>query len=138
MPNFLLLSDCDVFPLPEYKRFGGKGGGGGMSEAQIEAQMRRQEEMMNRQMESQQRFQREAEERLRAERERQREEEYARRQQELVRQRETRINQERQESALFQEMTGQSSEEGSDFGGGFNLAMPTIERPGYEGEDRPV
>ena len=35
-------------------------------------------------------------------------------------------------------MTGQAEGETSDFGGGFNLDMPTIERPGYEQEDRPL
>jgi len=137
MPNFLLISDSNLFPLPEYKRFGGKGGGGG-PKIDYEAEMRRQEEMMNRQMEMQQKFQLEAEQRMRDERERERQLEIARRQQELANKAEQKTKQEAQESAIFQEMTAQSGKETSEFGGGFNLAMPTIERPDYEREDRPI
>lgn len=138
MPNFLLISDSNLFPLPEYKRFGGKGGGGGGPKIDYEAEMRRQEEMMNRQMEMQQKFQLEAEQRMRDERERERQLEIARRQQELANKAEQKTKQEAQESAIFQEMTAQSGKETSEFGGGFNLAMPTIERPDYEREDRPI
>lgn len=131
-----MLSDCDIFPLPEYKRFGGKGGGG--PEVDYEGEMRRQEEMFNRQMEAQRQFQMEAEERMRAERDREKQLEIARRQQQLETQREEKIAQEQQETAVFQEMTAQTKKESDEFGGGFNLAMPTIERPDYEGEDRPL
>lgn len=136
MPNFLMISDSDLFPLPEYKRYGGKGGA--TARVDYEAEMRRQEELMNRQMEMQQRFQLEAEQRMREERERERQLELARRQQELQLREEKMEQQESQESALFQEMTAQSGKETSEFGGGFNLAMPTIERPDYEREDRPI
>ena len=47
------------------------------------------------------------------------------------------LEQEQQEAATLQEMTGQAKKELSEFGGGFNLDMPTIERPGYETETRP-
>lgn len=136
MPNFLMISDSDLFPLPEYKRYGGKSASN--SGVDIEAQMRRQEELMNRQMEMQQRFQIEAEQRMREERERERQLEFARRQQQLQQREERMEEQESQEAALFQEMTAQTEKETSEFGGGFNLAMPTIERPDYEREDRPI
>ena len=111
---------------------GNGGGSGGLSAAEQQAQMDRQEAMMNRQMEAQQRYQREAEERFRIEREREKQDEYLRRQEMAA------TNEERQEAATFREMTGQSDQESSDFGGGFNLDMPTIERPGYESESRPL
>lgn len=137
MPNFMMISDPSLFPIPENKRFGGKGGGGG-PKVDYEAEMRRQEELMNRQMELQQKFQIEAEQRMRDERERERQLELARRQQELQLKEEKMEKQESQESALFNEMTAQTGKESSEFGGGFNLAMPTIERPDYEREDRPL
>jgi len=119
---------------------GGKGGGDGQLTAQqIDAQMRRQEEMMNRQMQMQQQFQRESEERMRQERERDRQAEIARRQRAADEREQQRIEEEQREAATFREMTGQASQEdGSDFGGGFNLDMPTIDRPDYEQEDRPL
>lgn len=116
----------------------GGGGSGGLSAAEQQAQMDRQEAMMNRQMEAQQRYQREAEERFRIEREREKQDEYLRRQEMAAKKEASRTNEERQEAATFREMTGQSDQESSDFGGGFNLDMPTIERPGYEGESRPL
>lgn len=138
MPNFLKLTNTNLFPIPEYTRNGGKGGGGGgLTNAQIELQMRKQEEMMMRQMEMQQQYQKEAESRIRAEEERQRQLEFLRRQESASTKAETMAKQEKQESAILQEMTGQTKQEFSEFGGGFNLAMPTIERPGYEREQRP-
>lgn len=117
---------------------GGRGGGNQLSKEQIDAQMRQQEEMFNRQMSLQQQYQREAEERLRLERDRERQLEYLRRTEAAQAKEQQRITEERQEAATFREMTGQLKEETSDFGGGFNLDMPTIERPGYEQEDRPL
>lgn len=138
MPNFLLITDSDLFTLPEYKRNKG-GGGGGLSDAQIEKQMKMQEEMMMRQMEMQQRFQREAEERMKLEREREKQSEFLRRQEAAVSKEASRTQEEKQEAALFREMTGQiDQEDTSDFGGGFNLDMPTIERPDYEQQSRPI
>jgi hypothetical protein len=118
----------------------GKGGGsGGISQKQMEAQMRQQEEMFNRQMALQQQYQVEAENRLRLEREREKQQEYVRRVEAAQAKEGTRIKEEKQEAAIFREMTGQvDQEDTSDFGGGFNLDMPTIERPGYEQEDRPL
>lgn len=138
MPNFLKLTDTNLFPIPEYTRNGGKGGGGGgLTNAQIELQMRKQEEMMMRQMEMQQQYQREAESRIRAEEERQRQAEFLRREEQADIKEKKMKTEESQETALLQEMTGQTKQEFSEFGGGFNLAMPTIERPGYEREQRP-
>jgi parvulin-like peptidyl-prolyl isomerase len=118
----------------------GKGGGGGqLSQKQIDAQMKQQENMFNRQMALQQQYQLEAEERLRLEREREKQQEYVRRVETAQAKEATRTKQEQQEAATFREMTGQTKQEDtSDFGGGFNLDMPTIERPGYEQEDRPL
>jgi predicted Holliday junction resolvase-like endonuclease len=115
----------------------GKKGGGAMN-TDVAGAMRQQEEMLNRQMQMQQQYQREAEERMRVERERERQNEYLRRQEAASKKEESLVKQERQEAAVFREMTGQSKEDTSDFGGGFNLAMPTIERPDYEREDRPI
>lgn len=137
MPNFLLLTDSNLFPLPEYRRT--KGGSGGLSQAQIEAQMKAQEDMMTRQMEMQKRFQLEAEERMKLERERERQREYLRREEAAASKEASRTQEEKQEAALFREMTGQTNQEDtSDFGGGFNLDMPTIERPDYEQQSRPI
>jgi len=135
MPNFLMLDDADITPLPVNRRYGG--GGGGAPKVDYEAQMRRQEEMFQRQMEIQSRYQREAEDRLRVERERERQMEYLRRQEQASIKEEQMKKEEGQESALTQEMTGQVKGEMTEFGGGFNLDMPTIERPGYEQEIRP-
>jgi len=137
MPNFIMLHDSSLFPIPENKKLGGKGGGGGGA-ADSAGMIRQQEELMQRQMELQQRYQREAEERFRAERDRERQLEYLRRQEQAAAKTERRLTEERQEAALFREMTGQAKQDSSDFGGGFNLDMPTIERPDYEQEDRPV
>lgn len=136
MPNFLMLDDADITPLPVNRRYGG-GGGGRAPQVDYEAQMRRQEEMFQRQMEIQARFQREAEDRMRSERERERQAEFFRRQQQAEMKKERLESEEGQESALTQEMTGQIKGEMTEFGGGFNLDMPTIERPGYEQEIRP-
>jgi hypothetical protein len=117
----------------------GKGGGGGqLSQKQIDAQMKQQEDMFNRQMALQQQYQKEAEERLRLEKERERQLEFLRRTEAAEAKETSRVREEKQEASLFREMTGQSAQESSDFGGGFNLDMPTIERPGYEQEDRPL
>lgn len=114
------------------------GGGGGLSQDEINAQMRSQEEMMNRQMELQQKYQLEAEERARAERERERQLEFARRETEAFAKKERRTTEERQEAATFAEMTSQSKQDVDDFGAGFELDIPTIDRPGYEQESRPI
>ena len=135
MPNFLMLSESDTFPRREIKRFGGKNGGA--PSTNFEAEMARQEAMMSRQMSEQQRYQRESEDRMRADRERERVAELERRTQLADKKEVNRIADERQEAALFQEITGQS-DQSSDFGGGLNLDMPTIERPDYEQEDRPL
>ena len=117
----------------------GKGGGGGkLSQKQIDAQMKQQEDMFNRQLALQQQYQREAEDRLRLEKDRERQLEYLRRTEAAQAKEQRRTTEEQQEAATFREMTGQLKEETSDFGGGFNLDMPTIERPGYEQEDRPL
>ena len=117
----------------------GKGGSGSPSQAEIDRQMAQQEAMYTRQMELQNKYQREAEERLRFEREREKQLEYLKRQTAAEQKGVKREQEEQQEAAVFREMTGQTSEEDtSDFGGGFNLDMPTIERPGYEQEDRPL
>lgn len=116
----------------------GKKGGGGAMSTDMTGMMRQQEEMLNRQMQLQQRYQQEAEDRLRSERERERQVELLRRQEVASKKEETRVRQERQEAAVFREMTGQAKENTSDFGGGFNLDMPTIQRPDYEREDRPI
>jgi hypothetical protein len=100
--------------------------------------MRQQEEMMQRQMELQQRYQREAEDRMRAERDRERQLEYLRRQEAAASKEESLVKKQQQEANLFQEMTGQTKKDTTEFGGGFNLAMPTIERPDYEKEGRPI
>lgn len=115
----------------------GAGGGGAPQMDQAEM-MRQQERLMRRQMDLQQKYQFEAEERLRAERERERQAELARRQSMAAEKEQSRVTQERREASVFREMTGQTSQEdSSDFGGGFNLDMPTIERPDYEQVDRP-
>jgi hypothetical protein len=117
----------------------GKGGsGGGLNSEQQKEQMRLQEEMYTRQMALQQQYQKEAEERLRLKRERERQLEFLRRTEAAQAKETSRVREEKQEASLFKEMTGQSAQESSDFGGGFNLDMPTIERPGYEQEDRPL
>ena len=138
MPNFLMITDSNLFPLPEYKRFGGgKGRGAQAPQINWQEQMTAQERMMERQMSMQQQYQREAEARMRDERERDRLAEYNRRI-EASKEKEGQIlEQEQQEAATLQEMTGQAKKELSEFGGGFNLDMPTIERPGYETETRP-
>jgi hypothetical protein len=112
--------------------------GGGSQRMDYAGMLRQQEELMNRQMSMQQQYQREAEDRFKAEQDRQRQIEYLRRQELADTKEKQRVTQERQEASLFREMTGQSKQESSDFGGGFNLDMPTIERPDYEREDRPV
>jgi hypothetical protein len=117
----------------------GKGGGDGqLSQKKIDAQMKQQEDMFNRQMALQQQYQREAEDRLRLEKDRERQLEYLRRTEAAQAKEQRRTTEEQQEASTFREMTGQLKEETSDFGGGFNLDMPTIERPGYEQEDRPL
>jgi hypothetical protein len=138
MPNFLMLDDANITPLPSNRRYGfGGGGGGGAPKVDYEAQMRRQEEMFKRQMDLQARYQREAEDRLRMERDREKQMELLRRQEQAAMKKERLESEEGQESALTQEMTGQVKGEMTEFGGGFNLDMPTIERPGYEQETRP-
>lgn len=137
MPNFLMVTDSGLFPLPEYKRFGGKGGGNAAPQVDWRAQMEEQERMMQRQMTMQQNYQREAEARMREERERERLAEYNRRIEAAKEKEQNILSQEQQEAATLQEMTGQAKKEMSEFGGGFNLDMPTIERPGYESETRP-
>lgn len=137
MPNFLCLDELNILP-PNKKKKGG-GGTPAMTDSQIEQQMKKQEEMMMRQIEVQQRFQRDTEERLRLEREKERQIEYLRRQEAAASKETSRTQEEKQEAALFREMTGQTDQEDtSDFGGGFNLDMPTIERPDYEQQDRPI
>jgi len=112
--------------------------GGGAPQINVQQEMERQEQMMQRQMALQQQYQREAEDRMRAERERDRNLELARRREAATEREAELVKQEAQESAVFQEMQGQTKAESSEFGGGFNLAMPTIERPGYESKDRPL
>jgi hypothetical protein len=75
---------------------------------------------------------------MRVERERERVAELTRRREAAAEKASELQREEQQEAAVFQEMQGQSTKEVSEFGGGFNLAMPTIERPGYEGLDRPL
>lgn len=111
--------------------------GGGAPQINVQQEMERQEQMMQRQMALQQQYQREAEDRMRAERERDRITELTRRADAARTKEQSMQAQEAQEAAVFQEMQGQTSKEISEFGGGFNLAMPTIERPGYEQETRP-
>lgn len=109
-----------------------------MAQGSYEKELQRQEQLMERQMALQQQYQREAEDRMRAERERERVAEQTRRI-EAAQEKEVRLKQqEAQETATLQEMTAQGKKEISEFGGGFNLAMPTIERPGYEQESRPL
>ena len=111
--------------------------GSGAPQINVQQEMERQEQMMQRQMALQQQYQREAEDRMRQERERERVAEATRRI-DAANAKEQRLKeQESQEAAVFQEMQGQTSKEQTEFGGGFNLAMPTIERPGYEQETRP-
>lgn len=115
---------------------GGKSGG--MPQVNVEQEIRRQEDLMARQMALQQQYQRAAEDRMRAEREQERVAELTRRR-EAAAERETELQRgEQQESAVFQEMQGQTTQETTKMTGGYNLAMPTIERPGYEGVDRPL
>lgn len=116
----------------------GAKGGAGMPQINYEQEMQRQEQMMERQMAMQQQYQREAEDRMRAERERERIAEQTRRVEAANLKAANIKQQEQQESAVFQEMTAQTKQDISEFGGGFNLAMPTIERPGYEQETRPL
>jgi hypothetical protein len=132
MPNFLMMSELKQ--LPEIKKY--KGGGGGNID--VAGQMRQQEEMMGRQVAMQQQYQIDAESRFRAESDRQRNLEYLNRQTAAAAKEERYKKQQQQETALVSEMTGQSKSESNDFGGGFNLAMPTIERPGYESISRPI
>jgi len=128
MPDFIMLKEKN-------KREKGSGGG---STPDYAGQMRQQEELMNRQMSMQQQYQIEAESRFRAEQDRQRQQEYLRRQEQASAKSAAYTKQQQQETALVNEMTGQSKQESNDFGGGFNLAMPTIERPGYESISRPL
>jgi len=132
-----MLHDSTLFPIPENKKFGGKSGANG-PQINYAQEMQRQEQLMERQMALQQQYQREAEDRMRAERERERVIEQTRRIEAAQAKAERIKTQELQESAALQEMTAQSKQEISEFGGGFNLAMPTIERPGYEQENRPL
>jgi hypothetical protein len=133
MPNFLMMSELKQ--LPEVKKYKGGRGGGNID---VAGQMRQQEEMMGRQVAMQQQYQIEAESRFRAESDRQRNLEYLNRQTAAAAKEERYKKQQQQETALVSEMTGQSKSESNDFGGGFNLAMPTIERPGYESISRPI
>lgn len=110
----------------------------GPSQAEMDAQMRRTEDFQMRQFQMQQQFQREAEDRLRYEREQNRISEELKRQRAAEEKRVRLVTEEQRESATFQEMTAQSKATSNDFGGGANLAMPTIERPGYESADRPT
>jgi len=115
---------------------GGKSGG--MPQVNYAEHLRQQEDMMARQMAMQAQYQREAESRIAAEQERQRNLELARRREAATEQETKLAEQEQQESAVFQEMQGQTTQETTKMTGGYNLAMPTIERPGYEGVDRPL
>ena len=133
MPNFLMMSELKQ--LPEVKKYKGGGGGGTID---VAGQMRQQEEMMGRQMAMQQQYQIDAESRFRAESDRQRNLEFLNRQTAAAAKEERYKKQQQQETAIVNEMTGQSKSESNDFGGGFNLAMPTIERPGYESISRPI
>jgi hypothetical protein len=111
----------------------------GPTQAEMDAQMRRNEEFQMRQFNLQQQYQLEAEQRMRDERERLRISEELSRQRAAEEKRVRLTREEQQETAMFQEMTAQSKKPTSDeFGGGSNLAMPTIERPGYETENRPI
>lgn len=138
MPNFIFLDELNSLP-PNRKNKGGSGPPP-MTDAQIEKQMKMQEEMMVRQIEMQQKFQRDTEERLRIERERDRLFELSRREQRVVDKKAQRETEEKKEAALFKEMTSPSGRDTdtSDYGGGFNLDMPTIERPDYEQQSRPI
>lgn len=137
MANFLFI----INPDPPKRRAGiaykASGSSGKLSQAEQDAQMRRQEELQTRQMELQQRYQIESEARFRAERDRERQLEFAKRENEASFKAARLQKEEKQEAATFQEMQGQTKEESSDFGGGFNLNIPTIDRPGYEQETRP-
>lgn len=137
MPNILMIPNSSLFPIPENTRFGGKSGGGGAG-INYEQEMRRQEQMMERQMALQQQYQKEAEERMRKQREEDRILEQTRRveaaQAKVARTKEL----QQREAAVSQEMVAQSKQDISEFGGGFNLDMPTIERPGYEQQTRPL
>ena len=114
---------------------GGKAGG--TPKINYEEEMQRQQKLMERQMALQQQYQREAEDRMQRQRERERELELARRREAAQEKEQQLVKEEQQEAAVLQEMQGQTSKESSEFGGGFNLAMPTIERPGYERLERP-
>jgi hypothetical protein len=110
----------------------------GPTQEEMDAQMKRNEEFQMRQFNMQRQYQLEAEERMRDERERLRIAEELKRERTAQEKANRLASEERRETAVFQEMTAQSSKTTSDeFGGGSNLAMPTIERPIYESQTRP-
>jgi hypothetical protein len=110
----------------------------GPGQSEMDAQMKRTEDFQMRQFQMQQQFQKEAEDRLRYEREQTRISEELKRQRSAEEKRVRLVSQEQRESATFKEMTAQSKAASEGFGGGANLAMPTIERPGYETANRPT
>jgi hypothetical protein len=126
-------------------------GGGSMPQAnnidynqQMALQKQQQEaseRLMRSQMEEQRRFQIEMEERLKVEQERQRQAEIQRRQELASKKAAGLQEQEARESAVSREIMGQVQKKGSSQAQsevGLNLDMPTIERPGYEQEGRPL
>lgn len=115
---------------------GGKGGSRGPSWEQVQSHER---EMQQESFDFQRQMQQEAEARL-EEKERQEREEAEQKRKQLAEAKEkARAEEEKQEAAVMAELTGQAAQESDSGGeGGYNLAAPTIERPEYEQEDRPV
>jgi hypothetical protein len=113
----------------------GKGSHGGPSWSEVQGHER---QMQQQSFEFQRQMQEEAEARLEEKERKAREEAEAKRKALADAKEVQRVQEEKQEAAVMAELTGQAVQESDGEGGGYNLDAPTIERPEYEQEDRPV
>jgi hypothetical protein len=130
-----------MFINQNLRLIGGGGGGGGGPAGQIQDPVKYQMNIMREQMAIQRKLQIEQEQRMR-ENARLDRIEAERAQEEAARRRGSVVAEEqKQQAAVFLETTGQATAGKGEMGlgeAGLNLEMPTIERPAYETEIRPL
>jgi hypothetical protein len=139
MPNFLAIESefcVNLFQFPTNRKEK-KGGGGGMSQADMQRQYALQRDLMREQLNIMNEQQLAAEERFRADEERQRQLELQRKEDAAAKLAQETEKQNRREQTVAQEAAA-STGFGSGVMGEFNLSRPVIERPDYEVNDRPI
>lgn len=136
MPNILKIDDdLNLFPIPQYRRYGGKGSG--VNQAMIDQQYEKQRQLISEQQAMFREQQLAADLRFKQEQEAQRIAEEQKKTEAAQKLAEETKQQNKKEQAVAQEaasMFGFSST----LLGDYNLSRPVIERPDYEEINRPL